>query len=298
MRASSTLLALLLAVMPLRMPLANAQDANYASLERRENAHRAFLIRGSQSASLVISQGSVWLRFGKCRVKAVDAVDLDNMPSDVDASAPLRDIAYEVADYNFDGFPDVAVETSSGYGGVNLFFNVWVFTPKSGCFTKVLSEVSNIARVADKKRLHASMKSGREAVRDEYAFHHGKAVRVLSEVSDFEFSSIREWNLRGQVTARRFEWNGAAEPIKLKIGVPRVPLFSSASVSARTSMYLVQGDEVVLLDRQSENEDWFLVQYRTPSGKTIQKWLRGNGLDWSSWSQCRSTTNGPDICPR
>jgi hypothetical protein len=25
-------------------------------------------------------------------------------------------------------------------------------------------------------------------------------------------------------------------------------------------MYVVQGDEVVLLDRQGENEDWFLVQ--------------------------------------
>jgi hypothetical protein len=55
--------------------------------------------------------------------------------------------------------------------------------------------------------------------------------------------------------------------IKLKIGAPRAHLFSSASVSARTRMYLVQGDEVVLLDRQGENEDWFLVQYRAPSGQ-------------------------------
>jgi len=41
-----------------------------------------------------------------------------------------------VADFNFDGWRDVAVPTDSGYGGVNTFYTLYFYRPGDGTFQK------------------------------------------------------------------------------------------------------------------------------------------------------------------
>ena len=59
----------------------------------------------------------------------------------------------------------------------------------------------------------------------------------------------------------------------------KAPLRDSADAGAAAHGYLVQGDEVMLLDRSKAADGWLKVRYVGKSGKAIERWIRADDVD-------------------
>lgn len=62
-----------------------------------------------------------------------------------------------------------------------------------------------------------------------------------------------------------------------KIVVDKAPLYDQPDDTFKTRMYLVKGDEVVLLDTSKSN--WILVRYVEKDGDSILKWLKAGSVN-------------------
>jgi hypothetical protein len=62
----------------------------------------------------------------------------------------------------------------------------------------------------------------------------------------------------------------------------KAPLRDSPDAGAAVHGYLVQGDEVTLLDRSKAADGWFKVRYAGKSGKAIERWIRAEAVDASA----------------
>jgi uncharacterized protein YxeA len=65
-------------------------------------------------------------------------------------------------DINFDGYVDVALITGVGYGGVNIFYDYYLYDPKTSIFQKdpILFEISNPQIDTMNKKVTSSFRSG------------------------------------------------------------------------------------------------------------------------------------------
>lgn len=59
----------------------------------------------------------------------------------------------------------------------------------------------------------------------------------------------------------------------------KAPLRDSPDAGVAAHGYLVQGDEVTLLDRSKAADGWFKVRYVGKSGKAIDRWIHADDLD-------------------
>jgi hypothetical protein len=59
----------------------------------------------------------------------------------------------------------------------------------------------------------------------------------------------------------------------------KAPLRDNPDAGAAAHGYLVQGDEVTLLDRSKAADGWFKVRYAGKSGKAIERWIRADDVD-------------------
>ena len=76
-------------------------------------------------------------------------------------------------DLNFDGFNDVGVLDGTGYGGVNYFYDFYLFNPSINTLekNKVLSEFVLTSTNSAKKQITSTYKSGPEYVTDIYQWN-------------------------------------------------------------------------------------------------------------------------------
>lgn len=61
-----------------------------------------------------------------------------------------------------------------------------------------------------------------------------------------------------------------------KIVVDKAPLYDQPNETFKTRMYLVKGDEVMLLDTNKSN--WILVKYVQKNGDSILKWVKADSV--------------------
>ena len=80
-------------------------------------------------------------------------------------------------DINFDGYPDIAIVTGEGYGGVNFFYDYYVFNPKTQLFEKFLNEVCNPNFKPQEKMIYSSCKSGPTYCDTTFTFNGEKYVQ-------------------------------------------------------------------------------------------------------------------------
>jgi hypothetical protein len=75
-------------------------------------------------------------------------------------------------DVNFDGHPDVAMLLGIGYGGVNLFYDYYVFDPATERFVKdpVLTEVGNPVFDHTQKTITADAKDAQDSFKTVYTW--------------------------------------------------------------------------------------------------------------------------------
>ncbi|NQV88605.1 MAG: hypothetical protein HQ402_03590 [Parcubacteria group bacterium] len=88
-------------------------------------------------------------------------------------------------DVNFDGNPDIAILTGVGYGGVNYFYDYYVYNPATGVFEAdpVLTSVGNPELDVEGKQINGSYRSGPSWYIQAFEFD-GKGYKNLGEVAE------------------------------------------------------------------------------------------------------------------
>lgn len=67
-------------------------------------------------------------------------------------------------------------------------------------------------------------------------------------------------------------------PLVAKVSSLRANVFTSPEISKRTNKYLIQGDEITLLDFFKDDEGW--IEFRFSGGVTTEGWLRCSDLEY------------------
>lgn len=148
--------------------LPNAQD----SYSRALNALPVTYSNTKSDITFSVSNNSNILRVSK------GGISLANFTLDTDATNALSvtpDIQRFITDLdvNFDGYNDVGVFTTTGYGGVNNYYGFYIYNPQTEKFLKdsTLIEISNPALEIDKKQVISSYRSGPQWYKDTYQFN-------------------------------------------------------------------------------------------------------------------------------
>lgn len=104
------------------------------------------------------------------------------------------------------------------------------------------------------------------------------------EQADLSPAAIAEWtrlreNLSPYIDTRHVSAAPSGRTRVASVTSDKAPLFRSPGTSAPSSMYLVKGDQVEIVDASKLADGWCLVRYVTKSGKTIENWARTRDLN-------------------
>jgi hypothetical protein len=85
-------------------------------------------------------------------------------------------------DLNFDGHNDVGVLVGTGYGGVNYFYDFYLFNPSTNMLEKnnVLTEFVLTSINPDKKQIFSTYKSGPGYITDTYQWNGSTFLKINS----------------------------------------------------------------------------------------------------------------------
>lgn len=155
--------------------LPNAQD----SYSRGQNALSVTHSNTKSDITFSVFNSSNSLRVSK------GGISLANFTLDTDATNALSvtpDIQRFITDLdvNFDGYNDVGVFTITGYGGVNNYYDFYIYNPQTEKFLKssTLTEISNPSVEIDKKQVISSYRSGPEWYKDTYQFNGSTYIKT------------------------------------------------------------------------------------------------------------------------
>ena len=191
-----------------------------------------------------------------------------------------NEILVQIDDFNFDGLQDIAVLGSYGYGGVNLFSNVYIYDSKTNLFRHLLTE-SNIRADDQERVLHTDQRSGPRTYTATYHFIQEQLYLLRETVSlgsDLQKNTI--YDSAGQVekiiiTDLTQDLNRLL-PAKRKIFARRAYLYSQPNEAAKTRAYVIHGDEVELLDSSGSWDEWLFIRYRGKS--VLERWIKAETL--------------------
>lgn len=198
-------------------------------------------------------------------------------------------------DFNFDGAQDLALLESSGYGGVNAFYQLFLWDQATQEFKAFGETVSNPEVDAKKQVLTTSTRSGPSWYTTKYKLNQGQLYPAVDweviPVNDGNWQRLTFKNPQGKVIGHKVvnsqdEQSGDAGDnlpfVVATIKVKKAPLYDKPNSTTQTKMYLIKKDEVTLLDWQATEGDpytgtgWFLVHYE--GKKIVEKWIEGSAL--------------------
>lgn len=196
------------------------------------------------------------------------------------------------ADFNYDGYLDVAVLAGSGYAGAMTTYALHLWSPSERKFKRFKPILGNPTLEPSRQAVISWERDGPAWTSTEYRVRNG----VLSTAVVREQNALRWLNLpldqltiypsdSGKVTDSRIiagEAPSNVAPENLpsataKISESKVWLHEQPMPSARTGMYLIKGDTVTLLDyRPSRDGDtteygWLFVRFE--GKKKLEKWI-------------------------
>ncbi len=188
-------------------------------------------------------------------------------------------------DFNMDGYQDFAVDISYGYGGVNVFSDIYTFNANTGRFEKILEEVSNIQADPSTKTLRTSMKSGPRYISENYRFTNGKPYKYSKQLVMFNgLDLVTIFDEPGNAIrklvvdpADNEAGSGEFQPAVRKVLTKRAWLYKSANDNAKTRSYLIEGDEVEIHDAAGDQYEWLKIHFKAKK-KTIIRWMKAENL--------------------
>lgn len=201
-------------------------------------------------------------------------------------------------DFNFDGLGDVAVLDGVGYGGVNLFYRLYLWDKAAGKFQEFKETISNPTLTKETKTLSTGQRSGPRWYTTDYRFRNNKPYvysesAMVGSAGDLYFAKL--YNSVGKIlkkvvaeTQDPSSIDGKTPAAVRKIVVAKAPLYDKPDADSKTKMYLIKGDKPTLLDYR-ENEDgseWFLIRFN--GKKLVEKWV-----EWSAFEAEESAPKEP-----
>ena len=213
---------------------------------------------------------------------------------DDNANASGTEIAVaQVGDFNFDGTQDVAIQDGNGYGGVNIFYRLFLVDKTGGQLKEFAEAISNPELDVKRKTLTVAERSGPRWFATEYRSQNGKLYPAMKSemlaLGDGAVNYLTFTNAAGKVTGHKLvndegQGNSADQAdATATVQVAKAPLFDKPNAASKTKMYLVKGDTVTLLDWKAKSTDsagldgWYLIRYK--GSKVIEKWLESSALN-------------------
>lgn len=106
----------------------------------------------------------------------------------------------------------------------------------------------------------------------------GRKPRLLPEAQIKRWTKIRTL-LLGYISKKAVQDSTSGLPgRKAIVQATRAPLYSSSTSAAKTSKYLIKGDEVAILTSGANTQDWVRIRYITKTGKIVEDWLQARDL--------------------
>ena len=191
-----------------------------------------------------------------------------------------------VADYNFDGYQDIA--TYGGMGGmVNAQFNLYLWNAKQQRFSLFKGDTTNLALDSKHQLIKTSSRSGPRWYETYYASEQGKLYKAIETAmvtaGTQEVGLLSFKNKAGAVTKTLVTDLDMAidnsPSVSAKVQADKAYLYQQANEASKTAMYVLKDDSVTLKNLAGIENDmaqWCLVEYK--GKKTITKWLKCENL--------------------
>lgn len=252
------------------VPLCHAGDVLAFWLESGASARIAFNLAGSQAAELHIENNKLSVRLEPGATQVL-----------VENIEPLHgEFLVQIDDFNFDGWRDIAVLESYGYGGVNLFSAIYAYDAEKSSFRHLLTE-SNIRADDDVRELHADQRSGPRYYTSKYRFQAGSPYlyrQVVQIGSELEKNTI--YDAHGGILQTIIADQGLPLdeliPARRQVLSERAYLYREPDEHSKTRAYVIRGDEVELLNSAGDWDQWLLIRYRGKS--VIERWVKSEDI--------------------
>jgi hypothetical protein len=191
-----------------------------------------------------------------------------------------------VADFNFDGWTDFALPENSGYGGVNFFHAVYVYSARRRGFERLEPPVNdygptwcNPKRNAKTRILETECKSGPFWYGLDFRFERGRpklAVRArLAFLSGFGSEGDGDGGL--VYLLERPGWSKVlstdmheVRPVMRRLTVDKVFLSDTPGTVGLSKRYLVRGDWLQVLEVRG---GWCRVAYQSQKSGRLVGWI-------------------------
>ena len=215
--------------------------------------------------------------------------------ADVDDAGGMGDnhpAVAQVGDFNFDGLQDVAIRNGNGYGGVNLYYQVYLWNKAQQQFQALDEAVSNPALDVKTQELQSAYRDGPKWYSTTYRVAKGQlypAVETQMVGTDGAWEYDEFKNPAGKVIGHKVVGESGSPAQKAEdapnasavIIADKAPLHDKPQASAQTKMYVIKGDKVTLLDWKAGDDGdfgagWFLARYE--GKKTLEKWIQGDAI--------------------
>ncbi len=198
----------------------------------------------------------------------------------------------QVGDFNFDGLQDVAMLNGNGYGGVNLFYRLFLWDKAKQQFSEFNEAISNPSLNVSAKELHTAQRDGPKWYSTTYRVDKGRLypaidTQMVGTEGAWDYYTFK--NPAGKVVGHKVVGDDAkaeqkAETLPDAHGVvitDKAVLYDKPKAAAQTKMYVIKGDKVTLLDWQAGADGdfgagWFLARYE--GKKTLEKWIQGDAI--------------------
>lgn len=184
-----------------------------------------------------------------------------------------------VDDFNFDGINDLAIAKSVGYGGVNVFYDLYLFDNASKNFIPSLTEAANPEIRKDLREVRIGYKSGQEYATNIYRSLDGKLILIINTNTMVGSGLLKIFLhdttgkvIKQYVASSVEEISEKLPPLQLKIKSPKAYFYEKPSAEAKTASYVIAGDTVTIMDVTGASWEWVLAEFKGPKA-TTQKWL-------------------------
>jgi hypothetical protein len=190
-------------------------------------------------------------------------------------------VIVSIADMNFDGYKDIAIDESQGYGGVNIFTAVYFWDPGNGRYKTKGFKVSNFDLDDKAKVLSSAQRSGPFWYRTDYKFENGVPWAYEEIIGPGVVEIHKYFDKSGKVIRKILadpnRQGTAVVPAIFSVPVAKIYFYSKPDENSKTSTYIVKGDKVEVLDEAGSWSQWLKVRYR--GKKTFVRWIKAGEID-------------------
>jgi hypothetical protein len=191
-----------------------------------------------------------------------------------------------VADYNFDGYQDIA--TYGGMGGmVNAQFNLYLWNAKQQRFSLFKGDTTNLELDSKHQLIKTSTRSGPRWYETYYASDQGKLYVAIEtamlsagtqELGFLTYKNKAGVIMKTIVTDLDMALDHSPN-VNATVQADKAYLYNQANEASKTAMYVIKDDSVSLKNLagiENDSAKWCLVEYK--GKKTISKWLKCENL--------------------